>query len=137
MLRLRIVPPQGQPYEYVSEATSLVIGRVSGADLVLPDPLLSRKHARLFREEQAWFVEDLGARKTTLLNGVAVERRAPVRAGDVLKLSRTVVRVQATERSAEEAAGEAAGEAVFRSASELVRIAESKDSAQIRGEAAL
>jgi sigma-B regulation protein RsbU (phosphoserine phosphatase) len=135
MLRLRITPPKGQPYEYVSEATSLVIGRVSAADLVLPDPLLSRRHARLFRRDQVWFVEDLGSRKTTLLNGAAVERPVPVRVGDTLNVARTVVRVQAAEAAPVEPS--ALEQTVFRSASELIRIAESRDSAEIEGEAAL
>jgi serine phosphatase RsbU (regulator of sigma subunit) len=135
MLRLRIAPPEGQPYEYVSEATSLVIGRVSGADLVLPDPFLSRKHARLFRNDQGWFVEDLGSRNTTLLNGAAVKQPMPVRVGDTLNVSQTVVRIQATEAApVDQPAGE---RAVFRSASELIRIAETRDSAEIEGEAAL
>ncbi len=135
MLRLRIAPPRGQPYDYVSEATSIVIGRVSSADLVLTDPYLSRKHARLYHNDQGWFVEDLGSRNTTLLNGKAVERPMPVEIGDTLNVSQTVVRVQGTETApAEQSTGELA---VFRSASELIRIADSRDSDEIEGEVAL
>ena len=135
MLRLRIIPPNGQPYEYISEATSLVIGRGSGSDLVVPDAFLSRKHVRLFRTDDGWSVEDLGSRNTTLLNGAALDRPLPVHVGDTLRASRTVVRIQAAEAApADPPPGE---RAVYRSASELVRIAESRDSGEIQGEAPL
>ena len=77
-LRLRVTPPIGEPFDHLCEADSLIVGRSSKADLVLSDRFLSRQHARFYREGDAWMVEDLGSRNTTLLNGrpLAVARRA-------------------------------------------------------------
>jgi sigma-B regulation protein RsbU (phosphoserine phosphatase) len=59
----------------------------------------------------------------------------PVGVGDTLNVSQTVVRILATEAASED---QPPGKrAVFRSASELIRIAESRDSGEIEGEAAL
>ena len=75
--RLRIVPDQGAPFEHVFDGESLILGRSTDAGLVLEDPFGSRQHARLFRNGPELFLEDLGSRQGTLLNGQRV--REPMR----------------------------------------------------------
>ncbi len=65
-----------------------VLGRESD-DLVLPVAAVSRKHATLTREGDAWVVRDLGSKNGTLLNGRAVgqaelESMDEVRIGDAI-----------------------------------------------------
>ena len=98
MLRLHVVPAQGPPFDHLLQSDSLVIGRSSTADLPLPDRFLSRHHARLFRDGDRYLVEDLGSRNGTLLNGEPVLRPTPVVAGDVIRLSGSVVSIQVPER---------------------------------------
>ena len=69
------------------------MGRSSKADLVLSDRFLSRQHARFYREGEAWMVEDLGSRNTTLLNGRPLAVPGRVSAGDLVKLSETVITI--------------------------------------------
>ena len=40
---------------------SMVLGRQAQCDLVLPDGMVSRNHARVHRAEDGWWVEDLGS----------------------------------------------------------------------------
>jgi len=47
----------------------LLIGRSRECDLILPDVLLSRRHAEIERRESGWVVRDLGSRNGTRLNG--------------------------------------------------------------------
>jgi serine phosphatase RsbU (regulator of sigma subunit) len=92
-LHLRLEPRDGEPFRHEVLTDAVVIGRSSKADVVLADRFLSRMHARLFRKDDAWYVEDLGSRNTTFLNDRPLGQPTVVRPGDVIRLaeSRLVV----------------------------------------------
>ena len=94
MLRLHVVPAQGAPFEHLLQGDSVVIGRSSSSDLALGDRFLSRHHARLFRDGDRYLVEDLGSRNGTLLNGEQVLEPTPVKPGDVIRMSGSVLSIQ-------------------------------------------
>jgi pSer/pThr/pTyr-binding forkhead associated (FHA) protein len=54
--------------------TEAVVGRAPDVDFVLEDSLVSRRHARVFREGDAYVVEDLGSRNGIYANGKRVPR---------------------------------------------------------------
>jgi len=58
------------------------IGRDDGCDLVLADPSVSLRHARLDRDGTGWLLVDLGSTNGTRLNGWLVSSPVPVRTGD-------------------------------------------------------
>jgi len=70
-----------------------VFGRGSGADLVLADTNVSRKHCRIVRVDPYFFLVDLGSQNGTLVNGARVEK-ALLRHGDVLRLGDTDLRYE-------------------------------------------
>ncbi len=98
-LRLRITPPIGEPFEHFCDGDALVVGRSSKADLVLSDRFLSRLHSRFFLEGETWYVEDLGSRNTTLLNGRPVTSPMHLAPGDLVKLSETVISIEGFDAS--------------------------------------
>jgi ABC-type multidrug transport system ATPase subunit len=53
-------------------ASSLVIGRAPDCDIVLAEPLVSRRHARLTRDGTRWRLADLGSWNGTFVNGQRV-----------------------------------------------------------------
>lgn len=69
-----------------SRSDSFTIGRSPGCDLVVQSEYVSSEHARLYREGDALFVEDLGSRNGTFVNGVRIQR-AMVSPGDRVSLS--------------------------------------------------
>jgi sigma-B regulation protein RsbU (phosphoserine phosphatase) len=134
-LRLRVTPPVGDSFEHVCSADSLVVGRSSRADLVLSDRFLSRQHARFYREGEAWMVEDLGSRNTTLLNGRPVTAPSPVGPGDLVKLSETVIAVEGEGGAAPPPSRERTSSSdtiVLRSASELLAAAERESAGRLK-----
>ncbi len=94
---LRVEPPGEPPYRFECAADSIVVGRSSSADVHVSDRYLSRKHVRLYREPDGWYVEPLSTRSPTLLNGTAVGGPTRVSPGDVLRLADTTVHIAPSE----------------------------------------
>ncbi len=63
----------------------LLIGRSTGADVVLADPQVAPRHAELVRVGDGWRVVDLASGRPTVVNGVAVGS-APLGADTVLRI---------------------------------------------------
>ncbi|MEO6326769.1 MAG: SpoIIE family protein phosphatase [Thermoanaerobaculia bacterium] len=95
-LRLRVEPSKGEPFTHICTGPSTLLGRSSECDVVLADRSSSRRHSRIFREEGEWFVEDLGSRNTTLVNGKPIAGAVRIGNGDVVQIaeSRIVVEPQ-------------------------------------------
>jgi nitrite reductase (NADH) large subunit len=91
----------GRPAETATfDAEELFVGRRDGVDIPIPDTNVSRRHARIFRRGDAWFVEDLASRNGTKLNGVPVSGPAPFAAGDTVRIGDATLRMPAPEGSA-------------------------------------
>ncbi|MBM7773251.1 ABC-type multidrug transport system ATPase subunit [Actinokineospora baliensis] len=67
------------------------IGRAPDNDIVLVDPMVSRRHAAARRSGDDWLVTDLGGRNPTLLNGAAITGSTLARVGDTLTLGSSEV----------------------------------------------
>lgn len=63
----------------------LVLGRGLSCDIVVSDPVVSRRHCRVYQRDDAVHVEDLGSSHLTLVNGEAVVKRV-VGPGDTITL---------------------------------------------------
>ncbi|MEM8835502.1 MAG: SpoIIE family protein phosphatase [Planctomycetota bacterium] len=74
----------------------LVLGRGSSADLVLPDPSVSRRHVELRADAGSWTVTDLGSRHGTMVNGVplAPAEPTPLNEGDQLRIGPFALRAR-------------------------------------------
>ncbi len=95
----------------------LIIGRTAGADFVLPEDTVSRRHARLAYEAGAWTIEALPESSGTFVNEVPVHRPVTVAPGDRVRLGRVslIVRAGGAEPlAAPEVSGEGSGAIVIR-----------------------
>lgn len=63
----------------------LLVGRHPSCDVVLADPTVSRRHARLRFRDGTWALQDLESTNGTTINGLRVGR-CQLRAGDRLML---------------------------------------------------
>ncbi len=70
----------------------LVIGRHYECDVVLTDPSVSRRHARIVFRDGSWILQDLASTNGTKVNGAGVGR-CVLRPGDHLILGTERVRV--------------------------------------------
>lgn len=78
---------------------TMTIGRSSACELHIDDATLSRRHAVIHVEWEGGFIEDLGSRNGTAVNGEPVRGRRRIRPGDVITFG--TVRVIVEEVSEE------------------------------------
>jgi pSer/pThr/pTyr-binding forkhead associated (FHA) protein len=73
----------------------LLLGRETGtAGLLGDDPMLSRRHARVARDDQGrLFVEDLGSTNGTILNGTRIDGPEWLEPRDVIEVGGTRLQV--------------------------------------------
>lgn len=88
----------GEPFRLLLEGP-VVIGRVQEeCDLALPyEKSVSRRHCRIYPSQGTVYVEDLGGRNGTYLNGTQVVVPTSLHSGDMIKLGRLVLRVDIGE----------------------------------------
>ena len=90
---VKVEPMSGGPADGRSEFTlahELVAGRDPACDIVLSDPSVSRRHARLFLADGAVYVEDLGSQNGTMVNGAPIHMPCRLRSGDALTTGEVV-----------------------------------------------
>jgi len=86
--------PQQPPRVLASGSKALRIGRTPDQDIVLDDPLVSRTHARLFWREGGLFVEDLGSKHGTCVNGTRIRAAHPLSPRDEVALGGAILRLE-------------------------------------------
>src|SRR5439155_6735553 len=111
--------------EFVFEQDSVLIGRTSDCDVVLYDPGVSRKHARIFSESDGYFVEDMGSSNGTKVNGAIIKKKL-LADGDAISLGPVVFNFaglsfteEGTDASAPAAEGTEGGSTRIVSASDV------------------
>jgi hypothetical protein len=85
-----VEPPEqkGRTYDLVDEMT---VGRAAGCQVVLDDNYVSQLHTRVFRRDGQLMVEDLGSTNGTYLNNKKVSGPMAMKAGDRLRVGKTVM----------------------------------------------
>jgi hypothetical protein len=71
-----------------------VIGRNPECALVLDDDFASGRHARIYHQDGAWFVEDLGSTNGTFLGAERLTTPTRVEAGSTLRIGKTTVELR-------------------------------------------
>jgi pSer/pThr/pTyr-binding forkhead associated (FHA) protein len=70
------------------------IGRSQSSQIVIDDGYVSQEHALLVERSGQWWLEDLGSRNGTLLNGVPLTETAVVSSGDVITIGSVQLKVE-------------------------------------------
>lgn len=89
---LRIVDPQGGPGRVFEIRDELVMGRSSECGVALPgDSFVSNRHARLYRNGEGVWAEDLGSTNGTYINAQRIDGTRRLSVGDRLQVGRTTL----------------------------------------------
>ncbi len=76
------LPPRSE----ILPSENVIVGRAAEVDLILSHPEVSRRHCRILREGESWFVEDLGSQRGTVVNGNRISGRTALRPGDQIQV---------------------------------------------------
>lgn len=79
-------PLAGRRFQIINEAT---LGRSPSCEISLQDGKVSRRHARLFVDQDVTRIEDLGSRNGTLVNGERISQPVTLAPGDKLQVGDT------------------------------------------------
>jgi hypothetical protein len=89
---VRWVEPEDAPRRsFPLQKESNLIGRSPTAEIQLPDETVSAVHARIWKSDRRWRLEDLDSRNGTLLNGIPVDQGAALCPGDRIRIGRCVL----------------------------------------------
>ncbi|ACI19754.1 FHA domain-containing protein [Dictyoglomus thermophilum] len=79
---------RGKDFKIIKDETT--IGREPENDIVIPNPTVSRFHAKITRSEDKYFIEDLGSANGTMVNGIRVTKEL-LHDGDIVQLGDVVL----------------------------------------------
>ncbi len=68
----------------------VVVGRGPGCNIPIDDTYASQQHARIFKEGDGYFIEDLGSTNGTYVNGRKIAYPLSLRPRDRIKIGKTV-----------------------------------------------
>jgi pSer/pThr/pTyr-binding forkhead associated (FHA) protein len=85
-LRLIIEDDEGSTTVVPLTSDAITIGRQQGNTIQLTEKNVSRRHARLYPEADAWVIEDLGSYNGVKVNNDVVDGRTRLREGDVVEI---------------------------------------------------
>lgn len=101
----RLVPMRVRLEIFEREGTRLYegrppfeVGRAHDADVLLRDAEVSRRHARVESRNGIVFLDDLGSRNGTFLNGKRLREALELRNGDAVDVGTTRMIVRSIER---------------------------------------
>ena len=92
--RLLMVEPAAMRGSTASLETEVVVGRSPECDVTLEnDPFASTRHARFFKKDETWYVEDLGSTNGTLVNSHRIAAPTLLRIDDRVQTGTAVFEV--------------------------------------------
>lgn len=95
----------GQPRsKSIGETESLLIGRSEACDVQIKEPTVSREHASIYAEGEAFYLKNLSTRNSILMNDesrLAPDKILPMRSGTRFKLGSVEVEVASIEEHPE------------------------------------
>ncbi|MBW2028008.1 MAG: FHA domain-containing protein [Deltaproteobacteria bacterium] len=78
MIKLYMMDETGEGQSFDLEGDAIYVGRGSDNDIQIRDRAVSRRHLKIFQEQGRYFIEDLGSRNGTFVNGEQIETGARV-----------------------------------------------------------
>jgi len=87
LIRLR----SGEQRLITSSKHTITIGRLPQNEIHLDDPLVSRRHAEIFRDATDYSLRDLGSRNGTFLNGEPVTGPVRLKPGDAINAGNCLI----------------------------------------------
>ncbi|HEX2062756.1 MAG TPA: SpoIIE family protein phosphatase [Thermoanaerobaculia bacterium] len=100
-IRLTVLQPNLAPMKVDAHGPVISLGRATECTIPIKDRYLSRRHAEIVFEADAWLVRDCGSVNGTMLNGTRLSVPVPLRPGDRIALGDSEVIFEQDEISSQ------------------------------------
>jgi sigma-B regulation protein RsbU (phosphoserine phosphatase) len=101
MIRLRVQVFSRDPFTVTFQKPVITLGRSTRNDVCLEDILISRQHAEIREEHGVYWLADVGSANGTFLNGERLQAPARIQVGDVIRMGRSLVVIEAVAPAAD------------------------------------
>ncbi|WJF91764.1 ATPase, T2SS/T4P/T4SS family [Paraburkholderia bonniea] len=92
MLNLQIQPRNASATTFTLE-DGCTIGKDASCDIVIKGMLVGKVHARIVKQQNAYYIEDQGGITATLVNGEPVTRYGPLNGTDTIEIGTTTLKM--------------------------------------------
>ena len=92
--RVEVLGAEGDKVQTLPLEGTIQVGRAEACQIKCSDTFVSAFHARLFRRDRSWFLEDIGSTNGTFLNEERVTSPVEVWAGDRVVVGRTTLELK-------------------------------------------
>jgi pSer/pThr/pTyr-binding forkhead associated (FHA) protein len=102
---------QANPYELTTD--EVILGRLPECDIQLQSNMVSRRHARVFRQGNNYLLEDLGSGNGSYLNGKRITEPTKLRHDDRVKFGPVLLRFESDSQGENSSVFRTAVDAAF------------------------
>ena len=95
-----LADPQGTPKRMEFDKPEVVFGKHAECDIVISNPKVSRRHARLFEKNGGIFIEDLKSTNGTFVNDATITGEQELKSGDRLRVGGVEISVERSPKAA-------------------------------------
>ena len=82
--------------EHITDQNEIIIGRDTGCDICIDNIAVSRKHARIVKGPDNYFIEDMGSINGTFVNGHWVSKKL-LDAGDEISIGKYSLKISSED----------------------------------------
>ncbi len=90
MVVIRVIDGVDKGKTFKISEEGIIIGR-GPESIQLKDSSISRKHARIYRKDGGYYIQDLNSINGTFINGIRIDRPVILRPGDHIRVGKTIL----------------------------------------------
>ena len=83
-------PNKGQSIKWNANTSKIIVGRGQRASFTIDDTSVSRNHFKIYKKENQFFVEDLGSRNGTIVDGSNIDHPVKLEFGTCIQIGETI-----------------------------------------------
>lgn len=97
MASFLVIAASGEQKLVSSKKSLLRVGRLPESEIYLDEPVVSRRHADIYKSDTSYYVKDMGSRNGTLVNGERISQPTEISPGDIVGIGNSQIVYEPSE----------------------------------------